>query len=87
MHRNDCDVRKRERERDLTDEIFSFPIVSATIDGDIKTYVAFVLQERLYANRAIPVYYRAHHYFVLETALDLLTLVETRTGDVDDGTS
>lgn len=71
----------------FTNEVFSFPIVSSTVDSNIESYVAFVLQERLYANRAVFVYYRAHHYFVLETALDLLALVETRSCDVNDGTA
>lgn len=71
----------------FTDEVFSFPIVSPTVDSNIKSYVAFVLQERLYANRAVSVYHRAHHHFILEAALDFLALVETRSCDVNDGTA
>lgn len=73
------------QERRPTDEVFSFPIVGATIDRDIKAHVALVLQERLHANRAISVYHRAHHYLVLETTFDFLRLVEAWPRDIDYG--
>jgi len=74
----------RERsDRNLTNEVLSLPVVGSTIDGDVEAYVALVLEERLHADRAIPVDHRAYHDFVLEAALDLLALVEARPCDVD----
>lgn len=84
-HKRRSNGKEKSREKSLTDEVLSLPVVGTTVDGDVETYVAFVLEERLHADRAVPIDHRTHHYLVLEAALDLLRLVEARSRDVDDG--
>lgn len=71
----------------LTDEVFSFPFVRFVVDRDFESSVAVMPEPGLYADGAVDVNHSAHDGLGIETTSDPVIRVETRTGNVDDGTT